>query len=133
MFGSVSVSKSSLELDDRLTQRLLREILLESTEPHSVENEKEKEEGGEKLLFGEDVEDVTMKGWRVLLADDSELNLKLLSRKFTSGPFEKLGWKVETARAVSDWRGGAGEGRRNERKRRRRECDREEVRPGRLR
>ena len=36
------------------------------------------------------------KGWRVLLVDDSEINLRLATRKFTSGPFKELGWQVET-------------------------------------
>ena len=45
-------------------------------------------------MFGEVI---TMKGWRVLLADDNDINLRLLARKLTSGPFEKLEWQVETA------------------------------------
>ena len=37
------------------------------------------------------------KGWRVLLVDDSDINLRLLERKFTTGPFKELKWRVETA------------------------------------
>ena len=38
-----------------------------------------------------------MHGLRVLLVDDSDLNNKLLQRKFTSGIFKPLNWLVQTA------------------------------------
>ena len=46
--------------------------------------------GGEK-------EKHSMQGWRVIIADDSEVNSKLLMRKFSSGMFKELEWQVETA------------------------------------
>jgi len=39
-----------------------------------------------------------VRGLKVLIVDDSEINLKLLKRRFATGPFQELGWDVETAR-----------------------------------
>ena len=118
---------SSAALVDRLKQQLMDEVLPESTSrespPEAVEEvyrggEKEKEKKGEREALSCEGH-LTMKGWRVLLADDSDLNLRLLARKFTSGPFEKLGWQVETASTgekalakISETSGREGEGRR---------------------
>ena len=74
------------------------------------------EEVEEEEMFGEVI---TMKGWRVLLADDNDINLRLLARKFASGPFKTLEWQVETATSgeealekISETSGSVGEGKR---------------------
>ena len=88
------------------------------TDENGNENEEDDDEkkAEEEKEFGEVL---TMKGWKVLVADDSDLNLRLLARKFTAGPFKELGWKVETATTgeetlamMSDASGREGEGRR---------------------
>ena len=80
---------------------------------HAAARSSEKEE---EAFFGEVL---TTKGWKVLLADDSELNLRLLERKLVAGPFKKLGWVVETAttgeealKMIRETSGREGEGRR---------------------
>ena len=98
-------------LDDRLKSR----FDLESVGGHAAVVTKE-EEAAEKETFGEVL---TLKGWKVLLVDDSDINLRLLSRKFAAGPFKKLGWTVETAATgeealekISETSGREGERRR---------------------
>ena len=88
---SPSPSSHSAALGDRLKLRLHLECAGAGQQHLVVPKE---EEEAEKDWFDEVL---TMKGWKVLLADDSDLNLRLLARKFTAGPFEKLGWTVETA------------------------------------
>jgi len=106
---------SSRATGDRLKQRLRREILLESTGQATEATVEEEMKEAEEMFS----EVLTMKGWRVLTADDSELNLRLLSRKFTAGPFKKLGWQVETATTGEQALGMIGEARCGDGERRR--------------
>jgi len=108
----LSPTTTGAGLSDSLKSRLESE----SSGLHQALVATKEEEEREEVMFGEVL---TMKGWRVLVADDSELNLRLLARKFASGPFEKLGWKVETAPTgeealakVGETSGREGEGRR---------------------
>jgi len=61
-----------------------------SSEEEEKEKEKEEKEEGKN-------DKPSMQGWRVLIADDSDMNTKLLTRKFSAGPFKELGWQIETA------------------------------------
>ena len=61
-----------------------------------AEGEGTAESKGEGEGEGEGETLAIAKGWRVLLTDDSNINLRLLKRKFASGPFKDLGWQVET-------------------------------------
>ena len=69
------------------------------TETQDVERAEGREEEDTATVTETEMEEALtqVRGWRVLLADDGEMNLRLLERKLTRGCFKPLEWQVETA------------------------------------
>ena len=95
--GTSPANISRFALGSRLSRRIqhgqerrsLSQLFGEGEEGEGVEEEQTEERPVKQPS--------SMQGWRVLIADDSDINLRLVTRKFTSGPFKELEWQIETA------------------------------------